>query len=248
MTQTKQLRSDHAATYESGLASWIHKNRLKHLTDVLDMLDLDPSGELCDLGCSDGFILSQLRDLPALGSWSFNGFDNKQHHIDAAVRRPIGNTEFGIADLNLPTTELHGRFDLVLCLETLEHVGSFRSGLKNVLKAGRPGAHVVISVPNETGPAGLVKYLGRRLTRHNPYGDFFKTRSEREYVIDLVRGRPLDLYRQPERWGWGPHLGFDLHVFEQHLTDTYVGDHCDLIERRKTGVLGFNVFYVLKVH
>lgn len=242
-----QQRSDHAATYRKGTAKWVHRNRLGNLIEILDGLPHQDDGHLCDLGCSDGFILSQLRELPALEAWHFSGFDNKANHIDAAQARQIRDTEFATADLNLPNPELRGRFDLTLCLETLEHVGNYRAGLKNVVSATRSGGHIIISVPNESGLAGVVKYAGRRFTRRNPYGDFFKERSERQYVKDLVLGRRLDTYRQPERWGWAPHLGFDVSVFEEHLKSTYVGKKCDLLERRSTGGIGFNLFYVLEV-
>lgn len=246
MEQAQTKRSDHAATYNNGVAGWVHRDRLKHLMSIVGDLDLQDEGQLADFGCSDGFVLSRLRERDAFANWNFTGFDNKQPHLEAARLRAL-DAEFELADLNLPTPELRHRFDLVLCLETLEHVGNFRAALSNVIGAARPGGVVIISVPNETGLPGTIKYAGRRLTRRNPYGDFFKTQSERRYVTDLILGRQLDTYRQPERWGWGPHLGFDIDVFEGHLRDAHIGKRCELVRRTKTGRVGFNVFYVLRV-
>ena len=72
-----------------------------------------------------------------------------------------------------------GTFDLVTCLETLEHTPDVSTLLDELVTLARPGGTILISVPVEVGPSVVVKQAGRWLAnRGHNYG--YKRYSWRE--------------------------------------------------------------------
>ena len=62
-------------------------------------------------------------------------------------------------DLDNPewTDDTQGPFDLVMCVETLEHVENPRQVLRSIRSLLRPGDHVIVSTPNITHPHSRLK-------------------------------------------------------------------------------------------
>ncbi len=66
-------------------------------------------------------------------------------------------------DLDDPewTEETRGPFDLVMCVETLEHVENPRQVLRSIRALLRPGDRIVVSTPNITHPHSRLKMFLR---------------------------------------------------------------------------------------
>jgi len=66
-------------------------------------------------------------------------------------------------DLDAPewTDDTRGPFDLVVCVETLEHVENPRQVLRSIRALLRPGDRLVVSTPNVTHPHSRLKMLLR---------------------------------------------------------------------------------------
>jgi SAM-dependent methyltransferase len=193
------------------------------VTTVLERLDLPESGLLLDFGCSDGYVLSRLRDLPALAGWRFAGYERAAHLVQAARMRSLPGAEFQAFDLNDPAATATERGDVVLCLETLEHVGRVDCAVAALDRSVRQGGVVVVTMPNEVGPVGLAKLVVRPLVRRHAYRGFFETRREAiRYAAHVIVGADLSVFRTPARPGWGPHLGFDRRVVRAHIERVYV--------------------------
>ena len=62
-------------------------------------------------------------------------------------------------DLDAPewTDETRGPFDMVVCVETLEHVENPRQVLRSIRAMLRPGDRLLVSTPNVTHPHSLLK-------------------------------------------------------------------------------------------
>jgi 2-polyprenyl-3-methyl-5-hydroxy-6-metoxy-1,4-benzoquinol methylase len=62
----------------------------------------------------------------------------------------------------------HNRFDLVCCLETLEHVPDHNRALREIVAVTKPGGRIIVSTPNYLSPTGLnraiMRLFGRRYT------------------------------------------------------------------------------------
>jgi hypothetical protein len=239
---------DHEKGYRGlALRAFFHRARLRAIRRAIQGAGLAASGRLADFGCSNGFILSELRTSQFLyPGWEMWGFDHAPAYIDAARARGIPGAQFEVFDLDLPEYRRDSEFDLVLCLETLEHTGNYRSGLVKLAAAVCLGGHILISVPNEVGIPGVLKYFGRRLLRGERYEGFFRGRPQGTYLRALFTGADLESFRQPPRHGWGEHLGFDIRRFEGFLDEELLHPGTlQLIRRGRTG-LGFGRFYLLR--
>ncbi len=238
----------HEKSYQGiGVAQLVHRRRLKRLLKTFQRIPLKRKGNLADFGCSNGYILSLLqKKFFSDRDYKLYGFDHSHVLLKMAAEKHIPGTEFHLFDLNEADKTWENRFDITICLETLEHVGDYENALRNLYLSSRENGVIVISIPNEKGLPGILKYFGRRILRKNAYGDFFRGKSERNYVKHLFLNRPLDVFRQPAADGWGPHLGFDWKVFKGHLEDRYI--HTGKLKYRLIlgSSLSFSFFYVLE--
>jgi SAM-dependent methyltransferase len=110
------------------------------------VLDYVRRGEsLIDIGCGTGEFIVQLRE-------RFNrlvGIDTSSHAIEFTARR-VGKgrnilLECGELDsFHFPTEH----FDVCLCLDVLEHVKDLSSLLQEIHRILRPGAEMIVTVPN----------------------------------------------------------------------------------------------------
>jgi SAM-dependent methyltransferase len=239
---------DHEASYRGfSLRAFFHRARLRAINGILRRANLPASGRLADFGCSNGFILKELRAkrFPYPG-WELWGFDHASPYIEAARQRGIAGARFEPFELDLPDDERYLEFDLVLCLETLEHTGNYRIGLGKLARATRPGGYLLVSVPNERGLPGVLKFFGRKLLMGQTYDTFFLGRPQGPYLRALFSGRDLEPFRDPPRHGWGEHLGFDIRTFEAFLGEALVSAGSFQMIVRRRAAMGFGRLYLLR--
>lgn len=148
------------------------------------------------------------------------GFDHSTELLSAARLRNLENAVFEYVDLNEPPRVTRQRFDVVTCFETLEHVGNLHNAIDTLLNSCKAGGTLIISVPNELGMPGLLKYLARKIFRRRPYDGFFHEQSEARYVLHLITGQSISLFRSRDTDHWGPHLGFDWRTVLNHLQES----------------------------
>ena len=185
------------------------------------IISSSPGGGIADFGCSNGFFFAELlRALPEAGSLSLFGFDHSTELLAAAKSRNIDNAAFDYLDLNETPCARERLFDVVTCFETLEHVGEVHNAIETLLASLQSGGTLVISVPNELGLPGLLKYVARKVFQRRPYEGFFRGQSEALYVWHLLTGQSISVFRNRPQDGWGPHLGFDWRVVLDHLNES----------------------------
>jgi 2-polyprenyl-3-methyl-5-hydroxy-6-metoxy-1,4-benzoquinol methylase len=220
-------RSDftHADTYR-GLspAAILHRSRLRRLRQILLKMELAETGLLVDLGCSDGFIDDLLRSAGALPiKWRIDGYDHALDLIERAEARQLPGARFFSVNLNDPAATPCETGDLVLCLETLEHVGDYPAALEVIHSAMAPGSRMLVSMPNETGVIGFVKLISRRVLRSRPYEGFFTGHGQPfSYALEVIRGGKISRFRAEGQQSWGPHLGFDHREVRDHIQQRFV--------------------------
>ena len=226
----------------------VHRSRLDMLCRLLGELDLPAQGLVVDLGCSDGFVLAELRrrrTLPA--DWRMDGYDHQPRLLREARARCVPAARFRRVDLNDASSGVVEAGDLVLCLETLEHVGDYRAALEVAHHAVLPGGLLVLTLPNEVGVIGLVKLLGRPVVRRGAYEGFFVHRRDAlRYGVTVATYGELEPFRRPRRRGWAPHLGFDHRRVTSYLTGQFVDNGLWTLERTARSGLGSNVFLVAR--
>lgn len=98
-----------------------------------------PSGDLLDIGCSDGTILQ------SLNRHRLNGVDISEVAVAFARERGINAHVANVED-GLPFAD--DAFDIVVAGEVLEHVVRTDFLLHEVNRVLRPGGHFIVTCPN----------------------------------------------------------------------------------------------------
>lgn len=205
---------DHSLTYRGGLRNLPHRRRLRAIVAALRRDGAPAIGAYADVGCSNGYVTAILQQ--HLQPARTVGFDHMESHLERG-RREHPHIEFRLIDLNRPLPPGHETFDLVTCFETLEHVGRLDQAIVNLLALTRSGGTLFITIPIESGPRGLAKFLLKvGLFRYSL--DELPPRPKRfwRYLGALAADRNLSSFRD-ERDGWGTHFGFDWREVERIL-------------------------------
>jgi SAM-dependent methyltransferase len=118
------------------------------------------NGRLLDYGCGDGTFIAMIqgRFAEAVGTDA----DAGQLRDCAARLGGLDGVRFvALSELALPAHE--GAFDVLVCMEVLEHCPADLQAriLADLDRLASAGARVIVSVPIETGPALVVKQAVR---------------------------------------------------------------------------------------
>ncbi len=227
------------------LASIIHRIRLKLIIKTIRQYKKNRNLRWADFGCSNGFIIDEVKKKSGVNFSKIVGYDSSKELINLAKEKTIPNTKFKLLDMNINNTP-SSNYDLVTCFETLEHVGNPVKAFENLFQHLNPGGILFVTMPNETGMIGFIKFVGRYFLRRNPYGEFFKKNSKIKYGIYLLMKKPIAGFRLKNQLSYGPHLGFEYRSLEETINKNYVKtNYLKLINKRFT-VFYSNVVFVYK--
>lgn len=111
---------------------------------ILELVKESGARHILDAGCGEGFTLCMLRE---------EGVQAIAFGVDFSPSALAWNQAFQIGQSPLGVTDVHhlpfgtNSFDLVLCLEVLEHLPDSSLGLRELLRVSRD--YVLLSVPHE---------------------------------------------------------------------------------------------------
>lgn len=169
------------------------------VTDAVRGLD---TSEVLDAGCGEGETIERLGGLL---DGKVTGVDLNPESVEFAAKR-IPAAKFQVADLTaLPFPD--ESFDLVLCLEVLEHIPEPGAALAELARVCR--GDLVVSVPSEPwfrlGSLARGKYL-RGFGNHPEHVNHWNPRSLRDFlgarteVVSVERSTPwLVAHLRPPR-------------------------------------------------
>ena len=190
-----------------------HQVRLQKIERILKKeFKKKPVDSFIDIGCASGFITYRLKELLKIRNAS--GTDALQEYITNAKNKYPG-IAFEVMDLN-KTIEQPGKYDLVTCFETLEHVGHLETALNNIHQSIATNGLALLSVPIEVGMIGTIKYL----LKVKVYGDKMNeigTENQKNYFKSLLKGEDISKYRQKPKELWWDHFGFNYKTIEAHF-------------------------------
>lgn len=101
------------------------------------------SGKALEIGCASGGFLAKLSSY----GWSVTGLEFSPTAAVAARQQGFNVIQGALEDVNLPKET----FDLVVGWMVLEHLHHPITALRKLHEAAKPGAWLVLSVPNCTG-------------------------------------------------------------------------------------------------
>lgn len=115
------------------------RGRRRIVGDAIAALPLPPNPELLDAGCGGGRNLVELARFGAVSA-----IEPSPPSFEKASGRGIGRV------LRAPLEEMpfaDESFDLITCLDVIEHVRDDLAGLATLRRVARPGAFLVVTVP-----------------------------------------------------------------------------------------------------
>ncbi|MFL5819188.1 MAG: class I SAM-dependent methyltransferase [Solirubrobacteraceae bacterium] len=131
--------SEFAALLEVDDHHWWYRGRRRVLAAALERLPVRADAAILDAGCGSGRTMDELRRLGRV-----TGFDLNPLGVEAARTR-------GHADVRTAAVEQipHGddSFELITCLDVLEHTPDDVLSLQELYRVARPGALLVATVP-----------------------------------------------------------------------------------------------------
>lgn len=165
----------------SAVISWSHKARFEMARRLIGHGRI---GRLLDYGCGDGTFVASVagRANEAVGVEIADDLIQ-----DCSTRfAEIPNLRFcHVTQLSTPAHD--GAYDVVTCMETLEHCTdpAIERVLTDLVRLCAPNGHVLISVPIETGPSFLLKAAVRTVAAWRGLSDYCYY--ERYSVRDALR-------------------------------------------------------------
>jgi SAM-dependent methyltransferase len=117
---------------------WWYRGRRRIVNGELERLSLPPDARLLDAGCGSGRMLD---DLARFGRAT--GLDINATAVRTARARGHDVRQADMVNMPLPD----GCFDVVTCLDVLEHIRDDRRALAELLRVTRPGGAIVVTVP-----------------------------------------------------------------------------------------------------
>lgn len=119
---------------------WWYAGRRRVLAGVLDALELPRPCRTLDAGCGSG---RNLVELAALGP--VTGLEPAPASAAAARERRVGEIVVGGLDRAVPLPD--ASFDLITCLDVVEHLDDDRFALRELRRVAAPGGRLVLTVP-----------------------------------------------------------------------------------------------------
>ncbi|MEA2197324.1 MAG: hypothetical protein QOJ25_1375 [Solirubrobacteraceae bacterium] len=139
---------------------WWYRGRRRIIRAELDRLPLPAPARVLDAGCGSGRTLQDLRVYGEVA-----GIELSELAAEHARGRHLGEVRVGRVE-SLPWAD--DAFDLVTCLDVLEHIPDDRLALRELRRVTRPGGWLLLTVP--AYPAlwsthDVVNHHHRRYTR-----------------------------------------------------------------------------------
>ena len=100
-------------------------------------------GSVLEIGCSEGNTLQWLRDSKSIKTCS-----GIEIIPDVAARAIEKGLDVVVADIERDGIPFKDQYDLILCLDVLEHLLDPWGALKNITGSIKPGGYFIASIPN----------------------------------------------------------------------------------------------------
>jgi SAM-dependent methyltransferase len=131
------------ATLELDDRHWWYRGRRRIIRAELDRLALAPGARILDAGCGSG---RTLEELVAYGE--VQGIELDPGAAELASSRGVGEVRIGRLE-QLPWED--AQFDLITCLDVIEHTPDDRVTLSELRRVSKPGGFLLVTVPAYQG-------------------------------------------------------------------------------------------------
>jgi SAM-dependent methyltransferase len=192
------LRQGHYAAKQifskDRLVAWSHRRRFE---TGLELARACRGKRLLDYGCGDGTFLALLQGSPDAPAESV-GAELDGFQVTDCVNRLGSRPGLQFVPIHELDGDAHrGRYDVVMCMEVLEHVVDVEPIIERLWTLVAPGGRLMVSVPIETGAPLLAKQAVRCIAGWRGIGDYPGTSpyTWREYAASMFAGPRQHLAR-----------------------------------------------------
>jgi len=137
MTQGAMRQDLYPELYRVEDQHWWHRQKRQVIHQLIRQYAPKP-GRTLDVGCGAGKLLLELEQL----GWQAEGVDTV---LSQGKRRGLTLKKANLQTQPLPYPANH--FDLVICLDTLEHMSDDKRLAAEMARVAKPGGIMIISVP-----------------------------------------------------------------------------------------------------
>jgi SAM-dependent methyltransferase len=182
-----------------------------------------------DVGCGGGSITQRIAE--AIQPTKAVGYDSNSELIEAAGRL-FPKLSFRVWNVTVGDAP-DATYDLVTCLETLEHIEDYQTALTNLLRI--TSGTLLITVPIELGLLGAAKFSAKALLGRKPLGEEHAG-SRWDYFKTVLSNGDISRFRAHSNNGFFvSHTGFDYRKIDNFLKSSGV----EFVARNR----GWNRFY-----
>ena len=168
-TNNKNVDASEIEKFNSIAASWwdlegefkpLHKLNPVRVSYIQELMQGVANKKLLDVGCGGGILAESLAKLNA----DVLGIDLAEDSLNVAklhaLESDIKNVRYRQITIEDLATETPEAFDVVTCMEMLEHVPDPESIVASVAKACKPNGNVFFSTLNKTAKSYLLSIIG----------------------------------------------------------------------------------------
>jgi SAM-dependent methyltransferase len=153
---------------KSRIISWSHAARFR---TAISLAGSDVTATLLDYGCGDGTFLKMVAQRFA----RCVGADIAADQLADCAKRLGSVSKLRFCEVrDLASSEHSGAYQVVTCMETLEHCTDnvVELVVSDLARLVAPEGRVIISVPIEIGPTFLLKYAVRKMAAWRGLSDY----------------------------------------------------------------------------
>ncbi|MBY0383839.1 methyltransferase domain-containing protein [bacterium] len=159
-----------------------HGNIYKKVMDVIKTYGPE-NGQLLDFGAGQGDFLKNMKRA---------AFQFMYHGVDLMYSKVEG-VNWYVQDLNKKLQFKDGQFDVVTCIEVIEHLENPRKIIRELSRALKPEGLLVITTPNNESWRSIISYIFR---------GHFVSFTETSYPAHITALNQTDLYRILQECGF----------------------------------------------
>ena len=226
---------------------WWYRGRRRIIRAELDRLGVAADARVLDAGCGSGRTMQELADYGQV-----SGIELDPAAAGLARDRNVGEVQVGRLE-ELPWDD--ATFDLITCLDVIEHVPDDVVALRELLRVCKPGGHLLVTVPAYQSLWSLhdeANHHFRRYSRPSLRGAANASgwRTERMTSFNSVLLAPAAIVRVAQR-RFGTHNGYtnDLDLGPAWLNDVLEGPlvaEAGWLSRGRTLPMGLSLMTILR--
>ena len=173
----------------------LHKINPLRLEFILNNFDKSiKKKDVLDIGCGGGLI----SELLAKKNGNVTGIDENIYNIkQAREHAKIGSIKINYKNQSLDTfyKKNKKKYDLILCLEVLEHVNDVKKTLDKISELMKPGATLILSTINRNLKSLLfAKIFGEYVLNWIPVGTHqFEKFLKPEEIVDFLKLKKIEI-------------------------------------------------------